>query len=219
MSDDADLFDGGSDDDAEPTSGHACPECGQEFANRVRLGMHRRAEHGILGKNASAAAGKGKRHASPRRPAGAAAAASRSSRSRKISESLTELVDLFERRTDNIDAHTLAEIIRRDADKIGEALAALADRRMFAPLGTAIDLLFGTGGPLSFLTALGPTVRKLLAGRTQARAERRAAAEHERAEADRLEAEYQAVLRDEGPDAARHWAATRGLQVVDDLAA
>lgn len=198
-------------DDRETTSaggdgndGHPCPECGEQFDSAVKLGLHRKREHGVEGVNARKR--RRGRDAAPRdRETARPNPASRSRRGRLVSETLVELANLIERRGDNVDDLTFAAILRRDADRIGGWLAALAERRMFAGLGPIVDNLFGDGGPLSAITALGPTVRKLVASRP-----RRQPGD---GEFDRLAAEYERIVAADGEDAALRWAALNGLEV------
>lgn len=49
------------------------------------------------------------------------------------------------------------ETVKRDADRIGHAVAAIGER--VKPFGRMIDLLFGEAGPLSILVALAPSIR------------------------------------------------------------
>lgn len=183
-------------------AGHECPECGRSFSTAMGLGLHRSREHGVKGINRRRKESGGRDRA-PRRTR---ETHSRSDRSRLVSESITELVDLFQRRGDNVAAMSVADVLRRDADKIGDALASLAERQLFSALGPVIDTLFGAGGPLSFITALGPTFRKLLAGRPPRR--------HVDDELAQLQAEYERIYTHEGPERALTWAALNGLEVT-----
>lgn len=195
--------------DDPDADGHVCPECGQSFGSKIGLGAHRRAKHGVLGVNASKDGRK--REGSPRR--NEPRPASKSRRATLVEQTLKEVADLIERRGDNVDAFTFAEILRRDADKIGSWLAALAERRMFAGLGPIIDNLFGDGGPLSAITALGPTLRKLLSARPRR--------EHDTGEdhpsgltSAQLQAEFERIMHEEGEDKALRWAALNGIEVA-----
>lgn len=202
-------LDGRRSDDADRAgAGLECPECGKVCSNKITLGMHRRSEHGVIGNRKK----KGKSSSSsssssrPKRQTAAADTGRRSKRARLVSETATELADLFERKVENVAALSMAEIIRRDADKMGASLAALAERSIFGWLGPVIDNLFGDGGPLSILRAFGPAARKFVAMRP------------ERAEPAPdvdpiLQAEFEQRLATDGEDAAYQWAASQGLEV------
>lgn len=201
-------------DEDEPTgkpgsddvdAGFVCPECERVFDSALKLGAHRKGSHGVAGTSKDRR--NRKRAASPRRDRPNNTGGS-SDRARKVSETLRELVDLFERNGTNVEGLTLAAVIRRDADKIGEALAALAERRMFAPLGAAIDTMFGAGGPLSFITALGPTLRKVVAGRPQ-----RLTGNDSNGAVD-LQQQYDSLLAEHGVDYANRWAALNGIELA-----
>jgi len=114
---------------------------------------------------------------------------------------LADLADSLRGRAES-DGLTIADTIRRDANRMGDALAGLADRSMFGFLGLIIDALFGAGGPLSLVTAFGPTARKTIAARP-------------RRELDERQVEYERIYQDDGPEAAEAWARAQGLQVED----
>ena len=202
----AELDDGRRSDDADRDgAGLECPECGKVCSNKITLGMHRRSEHGVIGNRKK----KGKSSSSsskPKRQPAAADTGRRSKRARLVSETATELADLFERKVENVAALSLAEIIRRDADKMGASLAALAERSIFGWLGPVIDNLFGDGGPLSILRAFGPTARKFVSMRPE-RPEPPPDAD------PLLQAEFEQRLANDGEDAAYQWAASQGLEV------
>lgn len=204
-----DPADDGERTDNPDTDGHVCPECGESFGSKIGLGAHRRAKHGVLGINAK----KERRERAPRRNDTPRPAGSRSKRATLVEQTLKEVADLIERRGDNVDAYTFAQILRRDADKIGSWLAALAERRMFAGLGPIIDNLFGDGGPLSAITALGPTLRKLLSARP--RRERDSGEDHPSGlTGAQLQAEFERIMHEEGEDKALRWAALNGIEVA-----
>jgi hypothetical protein len=132
----------------EAGSGHVCPECGEEFSSPMRLGLHRYQKHGIRGRDAQrkAAGGGSRRSTSASRPGESRQA----KRRRAVRETLLELTDFTDElrgrgRTEPVD---LADVIRRDADKIADALAHAAER--FNPLAFAIDKLAGHGGVITF---------------------------------------------------------------------
>lgn len=196
-----------SDDDDRGGAGLECPECGKVCSNKITLGMHRRSEHGVIGNRKK----KGKSSSSssssrPKRQPAASDTGRRSKRARLVSETATELADLFERKVENVAALSMAEIIRRDADKMGASLAALAERSIFGWLGPVIDNLFGDGGPLSILRAFGPTARKFVSMRPERPAPP--------PDADPLlQAEFEQRLATDGEEAAYAWAAAQGLEV------
>lgn len=205
----AELDDGRRSDDVDRDgAGVACPECGKVCSNKITLGMHRRSEHGIVGnrKKKGKSSSSSSSSKSTRRPSPAADTGRRSKRARLVSETATELADLFERKVENVAALTLAEIIRRDADKMGAALAAVAERSIFGWLGPLIDNVFGDGGPLSILRAFGPTARKFVSMRPEQPAPP--------PDVDPLlQAEFEQRIVTDGEDAAYAWAAQQGLEV------
>ena len=82
------------------------------------------------------------------------------------------------------EALSFTETVERDAEQLGHAIAAAAER--FRPAGLLIDLLFGEAGPLSILVALAPSIRagrrtltEKAKTRRQKRAEEKAARELE----------------------------------------
>lgn len=204
----AELDDARRSDDADRGGdGIACPECGKVCSNKITLGMHRRSEHGVIGNRKKKSSRSSSSSSSrPKRQPAATDTGRRSKRARLVSETATELADLFERKTENVAGLTMAEIIRRDADRMGASLAALAERSIFGWLGPVIDNLFGDGGPLSILRAFGPTARKFVS----LRPERAAAGD----DVDPgLQAEFEARVANDGEDAAYAWAAAQGLEV------
>lgn len=200
----------GTDDGDRDGDGLSCPECGKTFSSKLLLGSHRFREHGVRGSSKSAdkrrrgTAGKRRRSSSSTPPDRSA----RSKRARMVAETATELADLFEGSTANVDSLTIAGVIRRDADRMGDTLAALAERSLFGWLGPVIDNLFGAGGPLSFLRAFGPTARKFLAARPARPADDDAGSVD-----PALQAEFEARLERDGLEAATAWAQAAGLEV------
>jgi predicted TPR repeat methyltransferase len=71
-----------------------------------------------------------------------------------IRTGLTGFADLLERRDELTDEDTLAGVIRRDADRMAEWLAALAET--YTGADRAIRWLFGAGSVLGFAGAFGP---------------------------------------------------------------
>lgn len=191
----------GRDGDDQPQ--HECPECSRGFASKATLGFHRWRVHGVAGssrksKEAGSAGGsEGKPERRPARP-------SKGRRAQLVSETMRELADLADslRGRAESDGLTIAGTIRRDADRMGDALAGLAERSMFGFVGLLIDALFGAGGPLSLVTAFGPTARKTMEARP-----RRVG------DLDDRQAEYERIYQEEGPEAAETWARSKGLQV------
>lgn len=154
--------DDAADDVAEPDGDEAaggdldCPECGKTFASKLALGAHRAQAHGVRGSSQRSkrrqrnAAGDGERRpvGRPRKTAAADAEPARQARRRKaVRETLTEIVSFTDEargRGDDTGGGDLADVIRRDADKIANSIAWLAER--FNPMGRLIDLAFGHGG-------------------------------------------------------------------------
>jgi hypothetical protein len=175
----------GTEPGEDPAGELECPECGKRFKRAMHRGLHRRKAHGILGsakkdRAPSRGGARRSRSSSPASDLGGSQPGSTGGESRRrkaIKDTLFELADLADsvmgRRGLAIDT-TLPEIVRRDADRQAAAIAGLASR--FEPLGVLIDVVFGAGGPLSFLLAFGPTLRKLRQLATQRQAERDQAA-------------------------------------------
>lgn len=153
----------GQDDD----SGHACPECGQEFATPLLLGAHRRFKHGVTGssKRARRERESRARGENPRPSQSRSRGETRQARRAKaIHETLTEFLQFRAevRGEETATPELLADVIRRDSKKIADALAWAAER--VNPLGRLVDVLAGHGGPVTFLRGFlgvaGWTVRK-----------------------------------------------------------
>lgn len=110
--------------------------------------------------------------ATDRRPHRSTATARRQAeRKRNVKETLletAELLDALRGRTEDQEAESLVEIVRRDADRMAETLASMADR--FDPAAFVVDHLFGAGGPLSILTSFGPFLRSLIVQAREIRA-------------------------------------------------
>lgn len=148
-------------DPADATETHACPECGDEFQSKVRLGIHRRSAHGVIGGRA----GRKQRaaDASPERePKDDRGRQGR--RKREVAGTLRELADLaadFRGRDGGSDLpEHLADLIRRDADPIATSIAAIAEK--LTPLGTIVDWTCGRGGLLTIATGFSGLLRWLL---------------------------------------------------------
>jgi hypothetical protein len=52
---------------------------------------------------------------------------------------------------------SFVETLKRDADRVGHGIAALAEN--FKPFGIVIDKVFGATGPLAIFVALAPSIR------------------------------------------------------------
>jgi hypothetical protein len=198
--------DGTSGKDGDGASQLECPECGQGFATKATLGYHRWREHGVRGSSRRSAAKRkagGGGESEPRRPR---EGVSKGRRAQLVSETMRELADLADslRGRALADSATIADTIRRDADRMGDALAGLAERSIFGFLGPIIDALFGAGGPLSLVTAFGPTVRKTMAARPR----------REGDDLTALQTEYERIYVEESPAAAAEWAQQQGLEVA-----
>ena len=113
----------------------------------------------------------------PRRDAGGrfsgtGGSSSSSKRKQQARETILELVELADgiRGRGNGQPEDLADIARRDADRMADAIAAVSVR--VPPFGMILDRVLGAGGPLSILLAFGPFVRKLLERMRQIKQER-----------------------------------------------
>jgi hypothetical protein len=193
---------GGTGEDGDGAVEHLCPECGQGYATKATLGFHRWKVHGVRGSSRKQKKGGGGEGEPRRQREGV----SKSRRAQLVSETMRELADLADslRGRAQVDAATIADTIRRDADRMGDALAGLAERSIFGFLGPIIDALFGAGGPLSLVTAFGPTVRKTMAAHPR----------REGGDLAALQAEYERLYVDEGPTVANEWAVQNGLEVA-----
>jgi hypothetical protein len=140
----------------------SCPECGKPFTSPMQLGAHRSQAHGVKGGSRAAAKRRGelppeeerrgpgrpRKDGSPARPRHGGG--SRQERRRKaVQDTLIELVSFTDeaRGRDTGPPVDLADVIRRDAAKIANSVAWLAER--FNPLGRVIDLGFGHGGVIT----------------------------------------------------------------------
>lgn len=155
--------------------------CGQEFASALRLGLHKRQAHGIIGRSARAErerkqrAEGGKTPSSPRRRQGETRQARRARLLRETIAELTDFTDELRGRSEQ-EPEDLADVLHRDAGRISSAVAYAAER--FSPLGSAVDFLAGHGGPLTFIRGF------LGVGKWAVRRWRRLLAEREQALAD-----------------------------------
>lgn len=208
IDDDADeLEHGGSEKGDGAGTEHFCPECGDGFDSKAKLGLHRFRKHGVRGSSDSSKRRRGGTDKTPARKQ-QPKAAGRPQRARLVETGLKEFADMADglRGRFALDDLSIADTIRRDADKMGEALASLAER--FGFLGLLIDVVFGPAGPLGLFVAFGPTLRKTVAsGR-----DRRSARDEARLNA--LQAEYEQVLAEQGVVAAQEWAEHHGLEVA-----
>lgn len=142
-------------DEAAPDEAAAddltCPDCGEgPFASKLLLGAHRFHKHGI--KSQKAAQPKGRKRTARTESAGDAPESGRQARRRKaVKETLIEMVSFTDEARGRSDepAEDLADVIRRDADKLANSVAWIAEK--FTPLGRGIDLLLGHGGPVTVI--------------------------------------------------------------------
>lgn len=150
--------DDGRDDEPNEDAGAndelVCPECEAAgnhvtFASPLNLGAHRRMAHGVAGKGRGKSGGSKRRTSTSTNPP----KGSRVERRRKaVAETLRELVEFRDAARGDAFAgepEHLADVIRRDADRIAQAVAWIAER--VNPLGHGIDLLLGHGGPVTVL--------------------------------------------------------------------
>lgn len=136
--------------DQDEQDGPVCPECGESFTSALSLGAHRFHKHGIKGSKPKPQPGR--KRGRPRMAAAgddAPESGRQARRRRAVKETLIELVSFTDEARGRADGEVddLADVIRRDADKIANSVAWIAER--FLPLGRAIDLLFGHGGALT----------------------------------------------------------------------
>lgn len=156
MSELAEAPDEQEDEETGSSDELVCPDCDAgPFTSKLSLGAHRYHKHGVKG-----TAGHKKSSGRPRgRPpgsknrgeAGASEGESaRQARRRKaVRDTLVEFVSFMDEARGRSDAPAadLSDVIRRDADKIANSVAWIAER--FLSLGRMIDLLLGHGGPLT----------------------------------------------------------------------
>ena len=119
--------------------GYECPECGERFRLAMQLGLHRRRAHGVEGSS-----GKGKSKSGTTRTRQPKQSA-HTRRRQQIRETLLEVVSFRDemRGIATEEPVELADVIRRDADKIAEMVACWADQ--LNPLGAVVDrLMHGT---------------------------------------------------------------------------
>lgn len=133
-----------TDSDGQQTPQHVCPECGEEHDTAIRLGLHRRKEHGVLGSSREQTA-RGER--SPRRTR---TETSHTRRKRAVKETIVEFLDFSDEIRGRSDrpAEDLADVLRRDVDRIADSVSWAAER--FNPLAWAVDHLAGHGGVITF---------------------------------------------------------------------
>lgn len=129
--------------------GHECPECGESFKSLPGLATHRKLKHGVESARGRGERSRGSRDRSPRRSSGDGGEQRVQRRQRQVRETLEEFTELArELRGDTGEQPgSLAEVIRRDADKIATSLSWVAEK--FTPIGFAIDKLTGHGGILT----------------------------------------------------------------------
>lgn len=136
-------------DSARP---YACPGCEKTYTSQGGLRAHliSHPSHGQMPsfrKERKEQKGKSG-DASPRRGrvAGAAAGSRQERRRKAVRETIEELTDLTieVRRGSGQEPDNLADVLRRDADKIATSLSWIAER--VNPLGRFIDLAMGHGG-------------------------------------------------------------------------
>lgn len=173
---DDDGDDGHRDETPAATPGaKVCPECGREFTGKTAallLGVHRKNEHGIAGQKKQRSGrppGRPRRDGAPAGRPGPTPTLER--RRRDVAQTIRELLELRDtargEEPDEAYQETLADVIRRDADRIAFSIARLAD--WFAPVGVAIDRLCGSKGVLTVATGLSGIIRH---GIRQARSRR-----------------------------------------------
>lgn len=138
----------------EATKKHVCPECGEEFALAMRLGLHRRREHGVAGttpKRKSSGTTKAREASSPK-----------TRRKQAVASTLKELADLADDargRSTEMPEH-LADVIRRDADKIATTVSTVAEK--VNPVAWFVDVTMGPTGILTLIVGLSGVGRWLL---------------------------------------------------------
>ena len=132
---------------ADPDRPHVCPECGETFKLAMTMGAHRAKVHGVPGSS------KTTKYTRRGRPPGSRnkerTSSPHESRRKAIRETLIEFVDFADELGGRSDQKPkdIRDVIRRDADKLGDSIAYLADR--FNPLGLVVDATMGHGGVIS----------------------------------------------------------------------
>lgn len=174
----ADTEERGADPGAQDAERHACPECGEEFSAKFRLGLHRSQKHGYVSPRRGEDRGRGGKRG-PGRPKGSGAGQSRQVRRKTaIKQTIDEILDFADdlRGRSTGELGDLADVLRRDADRIATSLSWAAER--FNPLAFGIDKLAGHGGILTLaggFSGVGRWVikrwRSLVAERAEAEAE------------------------------------------------
>lgn len=138
---------------------YACPEpgCEKTFSSKLALGGHRATMHGYRSSTrhkgkSGRGPGRPRKDGSPARPRETGAESKSQERRRKVvRETLIEVATFQDQLAglETGDPSRLADVIKRDADKIANSVAWIAER--FNPLGRGIDLLLGHGGPVTIL--------------------------------------------------------------------
>lgn len=116
---------------------HVCPECGETFGSPMHLGLHRFRSHGV--RNTKGEQGTGESRPRRGRPPGSRTASAHDRRRKQVRETLQEIVGFRDelRGTSTAEPSDLADVIRRDADKIAEMVACWCD--ILNPLGKVVD--------------------------------------------------------------------------------
>jgi hypothetical protein len=175
--------------------------CGATFDKASSLGLHKFRTHGIKGarRNAGNRKSSSGGDAAPRNRSTKNAGTS-TTRSRLIRESVLEVLDTRRAfRGEGTDDLDVEGTLRRDVDRIANALASLAERDVFSFLGPIIDRTLGAGGPVSIFRAFAPTLRSLVTHRRDARLE-------QEREQQAFDAHYATLLANEGQAAADDFA-------------
>lgn len=144
----ASVVEGERDTPAADDGGVECPECGARLKNRKSLGGHMRDVHKIKGGIGGRGPGRPRKDGNPSRPP----SGNRQERRRRlVQETLIELSEFTDelRGRSELPAVDLSDLIRRDAAKIANSVAWVAER--FNPLGTLIDLTTGHGGAITIM--------------------------------------------------------------------
>lgn len=182
VTDDPDTVEGGADGTAasDPARPYVCPECGKTYTSQGGLRAHALTKH--PGTSISTRRAKKKEaggDAAPRRGRSQGSGNRQERRRKAIRETIDELTEVTQelRGATGIEPEQLAEVLRRDADRIAVSLSWIAER--VNPLGRLVDLTMGHGGVITIARGFNGvglwflrTWRKALA----ARAEQNAAA-------------------------------------------
>jgi hypothetical protein len=174
--------------------------CGATFDKASSLGLHKFRSHGIKGARRGGGSRKSSSGDAAPRNRNAKNAGTSTTRSRLIRESVLEVLDTRRAfRGEGTDDLDVEGTLRRDVDRIANALASLAERDVFSFLGPIIDRTLGAGGPVSIFRAFAPTLRSLLTHRRDARLE-------QEREQQAFDAHYAQLLANEGQAAADDFA-------------